>query len=94
MSNLVGRISETKLLKEALNSNKSELIALYGRKRVGKTFLIREVYKKHIKFELTGLHNGRLSDQLNIFSKELFVRKKETGDPEKPNSWFMAFTQL
>ena len=94
MSSIIGRISEKTLLREALNSRKSELIALYGRRRVGKTFLIREEYKGHIQFELTGLHNGNLSDQLDVFWKEISSRSKGNKSLEKPNSWFVAFTQL
>lgn len=42
MSKIVGRISELKILREAYDSSNSELIALYGRRRIGKTFLIRD----------------------------------------------------
>jgi AAA+ ATPase superfamily predicted ATPase len=93
MSNIVGRIAEQNILKEAFENNKSELIALYGRRRIGKTFLIRECYKKSIVFEVTGLYGGRKKDQLENFTKEA---KKRTKDDEMkaPSSWFEAFTQL
>ena len=56
----VGRTSETLILSNALKSNRSELIAIYGRRRVGKTFLVRNVYKKDIQFEFSGIHAGSM----------------------------------
>ena len=55
MANLIGRKSEIKVLEEALNNDKSELITIYGRRRIGKTYLIREFYSKQLVFELSGL---------------------------------------
>lgn len=93
MSNIVGRISEQNILKEAFENNKSELIALYGRRRIGKTFLIREYYKKSIVFETTGLFGGSMKDQLENFYKEVKSRVKN-DELKMPNSWLKAFTQL
>ncbi len=93
MSNIVGRISEQNILKEAFENNKSELIALYGRRRIGKTFLIREYFKKSIVFETTGLFGGSMKDQLENFYKEVKSRVKN-DELKMPNSWLEAFTQL
>lgn len=93
MSNIVGRVEEQSILKQAFESEKSELIALYGRRRIGKTFLIREFFKKRIVFEVTGLHNGNMSDQLQNFTKEVKKRTKSSV-AELPNSWLNAFTML
>ncbi|MDT8413442.1 MAG: ATP-binding protein [Vicingaceae bacterium] len=71
MTKIVGRKYEIEILQESLKSSNSELIAVYGRRRVGKTFLIREIYANQIKFEVTGLYQGELSDQLANFTKEL-----------------------
>jgi uncharacterized protein len=92
MSKLIGRIPETEILKEALNNSKSDLITVYGRRRVGKTFLIREFYGKNIVFEVTGLFGGRMKDQLQNFSKEVFKRTKKTVPVI--TSWFEMFTVL
>jgi uncharacterized protein len=93
MSSIVGRIEEQSILEQAFKSNKSELIALYGRRRVGKTFLIREFFKRSIVFEVTGLYHGNMNDQLRNFTKE--VRKKiKSSDIEPPNCWLEAFTML
>lgn len=92
MSKLIGRIPETEILKEALNNSKSELITVYGRRRVGKTFLIREFYGKNIVFEIAGLFGGSMKDQLQNFSKEVFKRTKKTIP--LITSWFEMFTVL
>ena len=92
MSKIIGRITETEILKEALNNNKSELIAVYGRRRVGKTFLIREYYSNNIVFEVTGLLGGNMKDQLQNFSKEVFYRTQKTVPII--TSWFEMFTVL
>ena len=53
---LIGREKEQALLKELLTTNESEFIALYGRRRVGKTFLAETVYREEIVFSITGLN--------------------------------------
>lgn len=93
MSIITGRKHEMNLLKEAIDNNISELIAVYGRRRVGKTFLIREYYKSYLTFELTGLYNGSMSDQLANFSKEIKRVNKRTK-VEEPTNWLDAFTLL
>lgn len=64
MRKLVGRKAEKKILLNALESNRPELIVVYGRRRIGKTYLIREVYKNHILFEFSGMHKVSLGKQL------------------------------
>jgi uncharacterized protein len=54
---LIGRKKEQDVLLKALNSNEPEMVAVIGRRRVGKTFLIRSVYEDRIDFELTGIQN-------------------------------------
>jgi uncharacterized protein len=62
MEKLVGRLKEKKILENALTSKGAELIAIYGRRRVGKTFLVRSVYEKHLVFEFTGVHNANMQE--------------------------------
>jgi AAA+ ATPase superfamily predicted ATPase len=64
MEKLVGRTLEKKTLDDALLSQRAELIAIYGRRRVGKTFLVRSAYQKHLVFEFTGVLNGKMGEQL------------------------------
>ena len=65
---------------------------VYGRRRVGKTFLIREHLKSAIVFELTGLHDEPLQRQLENFTLQLQTRTR--GSDEPPQSWLQAFAQL
>ena len=58
METIVGREAEKKILSDALQSKDAELIAVYGRRRIRKTFLIHHHYDKHIRFELTGVHQA------------------------------------
>ncbi len=92
MKQLVGRDSEIKHLQEAIDHDQSELIAIYGRRRVGKTFLVREFYKKNMVFELTGLYQGLMRDQLRNFTTELNTR--ENRKHKIPKNWFEAFETL
>jgi AAA+ ATPase superfamily predicted ATPase len=69
--NIVGRLFEKEKLNEALNTQRSELIAIYGRRRIGKTYLIREYYSKNIIFSFSGLRNGTRPDQIENFMLEL-----------------------
>lgn len=71
MRKIIGRINELNTLKQSINSDRSELIAVYGRRRVGKTFLIREAYKKEIVFEVSGIPDGTYKQQLANFSNKL-----------------------
>lgn len=89
---MVGREKEKTLLQQALSSQKSELIAVLGRRRVGKTFLINTVYKDKIDFEITGIQKATLQRQLKNFTFALSEKSKKPA--EKPADWFDAFVQL
>ena len=93
MVKIIGRKLEQERLKNSLISGAPELIAVYGRRRVGKTFLIREFYRKHLVFEVTGLHKGSMSDQLDNFKKALST-KTSSANQDSPANWFEAFTLL
>lgn len=68
---IIGRNYEVERLENSLKSDCSELIAVYGRRRIGKTYLIRNVCKNHIKLEVTGLYQGSKEKQLDIFFEAL-----------------------
>ncbi len=56
---IFAREKELKLLTQLYQSEKPEFLAVYGRRRVGKTFLIREFFKhKGLYFALTGVKGG------------------------------------
>ena len=89
---IIGRKPEKKELERCERSNKSELICVYGRRRVGKTFLVEQVYGNYITFRATGLEKGSTRQQLKAFHQRL----AENGDNIKtiPKNWFEAFSRL
>ena len=89
---LIGREQEKKELLEALASDYSEFIAVYGRRRVGKTYLIRETYNYKFTFQHTGMANTTSKNQLVSFRDSLL----EQGAKKVPklNSWLEAFSEL
>ena len=91
---MVGRELEREILARKRASREAEFIAVYGRRRVGKTFLIREFFKDEICFELTGIHGGSLADQLREFAKALAKAKGTKKISSAPKSWQEAFWQL
>ncbi len=91
-TSVIGRDEQKDLFEEALTSSKSEFIVVYGRRRVGKTFLIKNVLGKRINFEMTGIQDGSLSDQLQNFADKL---SEFSGTEVKPpESWMQAFSLL
>ncbi len=90
----IGREKETAVLANALRSNESEMVAVIGRRRVGKTFLVKETYQSEIAFEITGLQETDLERQLDHFSFTLQRYSKSPVPLKKPNSWLEAFQML
>jgi len=93
MQQLIGRTKEVVRLKALQDSNKSEFIAIYGRRRVGKTFLIRKVFEKELIFQHTGLANMSTMPQLARFHVSLLKSFPES-DFEPAADWFTALQQL
>lgn len=93
MEALIGRKQELKQLKEYLESDRSEFIAVYGRRRVGKTFLIRHAANDDFAFFMTGAHGVSKSEQLLNFSIALQnYSGSETVTVYK--NWLLAFHAL
>ncbi|MDW8229925.1 MAG: ATP-binding protein, partial [Saprospiraceae bacterium] len=90
---LIGRKEEKRALEMALASNRAELVAVIGRRRVGKTFLVRSVYGSRIVFEISGLQKGNTKAQLQNFA--LALRYSGLDDAmETPRNWMQAFFDL
>lgn len=86
---LIGRKKEISVLKEALNSNKAEMVAIIGRRRVGKTYLIDTIYKDHLIFKQTGVRKASTEDQLRTFTNTLQELTNKKIDA--PKDWLDAF---
>jgi hypothetical protein len=72
MDQIVARSEEQKTLERLYSSGKAEFLAVYGRRRVGKTFLIRGFFRnKGLYFALTGVKNAQVGKQLRNFTEEL-----------------------
>lgn len=89
---MVGRTNEQRELLEALSSEEAQLIAVYGRRRVGKTFLVRETFKDCFYFQHAGLAHGSMAEQLAAFRASL-VRSGMRDIPLIRN-WREAFGAL
>lgn len=89
---LISRNKEKKTLLDALQSEESQLIAVYGRRRVGKTYLIRQTYDKMLTFEHSGLANGGRKDQLQAFAAS--VKRAGLKVDDIPTNWLDAFELL
>jgi len=64
---IIGREKERRILSRCEQSKKPEFIAVYGRRRVGKTFLITEHFGNKFAFSVTGVSGGSTKEQLNEF---------------------------
>jgi AAA+ ATPase superfamily predicted ATPase len=91
---MIGRKKEMHMLANAYASTKPELVAVFGRRRVGKTYLIGSFFKGKIDFELTGLKDGTKEQQLRNFAYSLKDSQKSAVLPPLPKDWLEAFHQL
>lgn len=89
---MIGRVEEVRTLRRAYESAESEFVAVYGRRRVGKTFLVREVFNGHFTFHHSGLENASKREVLESFGEAL----KKQGLPKcsRLRTWIQAFSAL
>lgn len=90
--NIIGRKEEQRLLMDCLESKRPEFLAVYGRRRVGKTYLIKEFFDQRFAFYATGVNGRDMAGQLEYFNESL----KEYGclDADVPKNWREAFARL
>jgi AAA+ ATPase superfamily predicted ATPase len=91
---IIGRDAEKTILRDMLASGEAELIAILGRRRVGKTFLVRNYYEKHLVLEYTGVHETGLEEQLLNFRNALQQAMSSAIPPATPTNWIEAFSFL
>ncbi len=94
MPPIAGRQHERMLFDRNLQSRKPELLAVYGRRRIGKTYVIRQHFAKHMCFELTGLHHASRALQLKNFAEQLAAATRSRKGLMIPETWFDAFVML
>ena len=99
MSTIIGRKQEMEELERLYRSDRPEFVAVYGRRRVGKTFLIKQALKDRIVFQHTGVSpvdqegaKNRMKTQLESFYYSLLNHGMEGF--AAPKTWMEAFYQL
>ena len=90
---MVGRRKECNSLQMVMESNEAEFVVVYGRRRVGKTFLINTYYNDSYAFKLTGLAKKSKQEQLANFHSSL-IRYSKGRKYTKPRTWYEAFDML
>ncbi len=76
-----------------LDGNRSEFVAIYGRRRVGKTYLIRTAFDNKFAFQVTGLANATTAQQITNFHAAL-QKFNPSASTTMPTNWFYAFQEL
>ena len=89
---IVGRKHEQEILAKCMDSEKAEFVAVYGRRRIGKTYLVKQYFSENFDFYATGVYKISRSDQLKLWQEQL--RKYSVEKQTKPKDWFEAFGQL
>lgn len=91
MNNFIGREKEIAWLRSAYESKQSEFVVIYGRRRVGKTWLVKEVFGNDFAFYHSGLSQAKAKAQLKEFALSL---NRYGGSKEVPKDWSEAFDSL
>ncbi len=90
---IIGRKEEIQRLTRAYKSDNSEFVAVYGRRRVGKTYLIRRAFEGKFTFQHAGVYNVSNQEQLNVFHRNL-IEQGLSPRESAPKDWFDAFILL
>ena len=90
--NIIGRKKEIDILGRLSESKRPEFLAVYGRRRTGKTYLIKEYFNGQFAFYTTGLPNVKTREQLQVFKDALV--KYGHNDKTIPKNWYEAFSRL
>ena len=88
----IGRDKEKQELMNAYNSSESEFVAVYGRRRVGKTYLVRQTFKDNLTFSCSGQASGNMSNQL--FGWYSSLKDAGMNGSKCPEGWLEAFDML
>lgn len=91
---IVGRKKELAIFDRLLSSERAEFVTIFGRRRVGKTFLVREYFKNQLVFDFSGAYDADTQVQLHNFFNEYKRFSKNSIDLPSPKSWTEAFNYL
>lgn len=90
--NFIGRETEYAILEKCYKSNQSQSVIVYGKRRIGKTFLINQAFENNFAFKLTGVYNQSKQYQLINFAMEL--NRKDGKERFSFKNWNEAFSAL
>lgn len=93
-TSIIGRVEEIRILERLLHSQEPELLAIYGRRRVGKTFLIKTYYHQQLTFNCSGQYNGKTKEQLINFTEQLNTWFPHSQQLTVAATWQEAFSRL
>lgn len=90
--NIIGRKREQDILHVCLESPRAEFVAVYGRRRIGKTYLVKQFFNDTFDFYTTGIYQVSKQEQLKNWQMQL--QKYSGKKRSRPQDWFEAFNQL
>jgi AAA+ ATPase superfamily predicted ATPase len=91
---IIGREAERNLLTEIFTANRADMLAITGRRRVGKTYLINAFFEEHLNFEFSGILNAANEQHLQSFSLALAKQSGKRKPKLPPANWMEALNQL
>jgi uncharacterized protein len=91
---LIGRQEEIKILHKTLQSKEAELVAITGRRRIGKTYLTNMIFEENMAFDVIGTQNAPNEEQLQNFTNQLIQYYQSPLPIKKPDNWTEAFSML
>jgi uncharacterized protein len=94
VANFVGRDKEVAIFNNLLNTNQAELVAVIGRRRVGKTYLVKNAYKGKLDFHFTGVKDATKVAMLKEFYLKIQELFKGKIKADEPKTWLDAFRLL
>ena len=92
MKELIGRKADIQQLEKCFSSGNAEFVAVYGRRRIGKTFLIKTLFANRLTFYMTGIYEGSLKEQLSHFAAQMTTYSGKHC--AVPKDWYEAFEFL
>jgi len=93
MDTLIGRTRQVKIMNDLIAKKRSSFVAVTGRRRVGKTYLVDQVYGQYFCFNLIGIQNGAQDVQITNFTQKLSEYSKQPIITQ-PKNWQQAFQLL
>lgn len=88
---IIGRIEECKRLDKCMRADSAQLVIVYGRRRVGKTYLINQYFDNNFAFKLTGIFDQNKETQLKNFITELDFRTKKNISSQRIGMKLLAY---